>query len=1058
MKKLLEWCKNNIPFAFTLVLLAFIPLYPKLPLIDVRHTWVYVRIEDFIVLFVLLLWGVLLARKKVTLKTPLTMPILIFWIVGAIATIHGILLILPSTGEVYRNVAFLNFLRRMEYMSLFFISYSAMKDKRYLSPVVVVLAVTLLVVVLYGIGQKYLGFPAFLTMNEEFAKGIPIRLSALSRVSSTFSGHYDLAAYLVLVLPIIISIAFGMRNWLVRIILLAIAMLGLIVMFMTVSRISFFALIFSLGLLLLMQRKKLVIVSIPVIGVVTLLLVSISPGIFNRFGGTIKEIDVVVDATTGDAVGHAKEVPNTYFSDKTVKQQFSRDIANLYAYASPSAALIVQYARLEENAILLVEPNAPTGEDLPQGTGYINLSLSPVARKLERFFYEPKPRVATTSAEVFIINGNYLLKKVLAYDLSFTTRFQGEWPRAIAAFQKNILVGSGYGSVGLAVDNSYLRMLAEVGIVGFVSFLAIFLVIGIYIRKILVDVDSPFVKSFVIGFAAGVAGLALNALFIDVFEASKVAFLLWLLCGIVLGILRLYERTSPDLLRACKRVVTSPFAMSVYILIAAVLLYSPMVRNYFVGDDFTWFRWVADCGKEVVASDRCGPNASNIIRYFTQSEGFFYRPGAKVYFLLMYSIFWLNQTVYHIVSLVLHFLVAVLVFLLAKKIFKSSFISLAMGLMFLMLSGYSEAVHWISATGFLFTACLTLLSLHCYIAWEEKKKTMYFIATLVFFILSLLFHELGIVTPILILLYRGIFSETIHRRLFSDMHTKLLLLPIPLYLIVRYASQSHWLSGDYNYNLFRLPFNVVGNAIGYFLLTLFGPISLPLYQIVRNGLREQIPIALMVIVIAVLIVASTYKRYLHAVKKEEKKILLFGSGFFMISLLPFLGLGNISSRYSYLSSIGAMFVFVIVVKRLYAFLLGNGRAIATLSVTILVGVLSLLQIIQGQQIHADWYEAGEKSRRFIVAMEAAYEDYWAKEPMEFHLVNVPIRSGEAWVFPVGISDVLWLIFRNPNMKVFTWPTLSAAFDAVAYGSRSQKVFEFDGSGKVIEMKKPPDTQ
>jgi len=59
--------------------------------------------------------------------------------------------------------------------------------------------------------------------------------------------------------------------------------------------------------------------------------------------------------------------------------------------------------------------------------------------------------------------------------------------------------------------------------------LSIFIIAAIYIRKILPKVDSPLVKGFTLGFMAGTFGLMLNAIFIDVFEASKVAFTFWLL-------------------------------------------------------------------------------------------------------------------------------------------------------------------------------------------------------------------------------------------------------------------------------------------------------------------------------------------------------------------------------------------------------------------------------------------------------------------------------------------------------------------------------------------------
>jgi hypothetical protein len=213
---------------------------------------------------------------------------------------------------------------------------------------------------------------------------------------------------------------------------------------------------------------------------------------------------------------------------------------------------------------------------------------------------------------VYVINGDYLLKKVRTYDLSFTTRFQGEWPRAISTFNRNILFGGGYGSVGLAVDNSYLRMLGEVGLLGFGSFLAIFMITGIYIRKTLQAVQDRELRGFIIGFCAGIVGLSINAVFIDVFEASKVAFVLWMLFGISLGLLRPYERKALDINKSLRTVITSPVAIVVYLFILAIVLFSTMLQNYFVGDDYTWFRWAAEYS----------PSLSTVLHYFTRADVF----------------------------------------------------------------------------------------------------------------------------------------------------------------------------------------------------------------------------------------------------------------------------------------------------------------------------------------------------------------------------------------------------------------------------------------------------
>ncbi len=163
--------------ASTLFLIAFIPLYPKLPLVNVVHTWVYVRVEDFLVLGILLAWGFLVLRRKISLVTPLTIPILSFWLVGVLATLQGVLLIFPTVANIFSNVAFLSLVRRIEYISLFFVAFTSVKDKRFLHVVVGVLTLTILAISLYGIGQRYMGFPAYLTMNEEVAKGVALTLS-----------------------------------------------------------------------------------------------------------------------------------------------------------------------------------------------------------------------------------------------------------------------------------------------------------------------------------------------------------------------------------------------------------------------------------------------------------------------------------------------------------------------------------------------------------------------------------------------------------------------------------------------------------------------------------------------------------------------------------------------------------------------------------------------------------------------------------------------------------------------------------------------------------------
>ena len=1047
-KKVLSWTWENILFIETLFLLAFIPLFPKIPILDVKNTWVYVRSEDFIVFFVFLSIALLLIKKKINLRTPLTLPIIIFWIIGGVSTLHGILLIFPKMANVHPNVAFLSLIRHIEYMSLFFVAYHGLSDKRLLKIVISFLVITFLGVLIYGFGQKFLDFPAYLTMNEEFAKGIPIRLSSLSRVPSTFAGHYDLAAYLVLIIPILVSLALGFRNYLVKAVLLGTSFLGFIVLVMTVSRVSFFALLGGLFIVLFFQKRKLVLTLIPIAVVLFMILLSFQSSLFDRFKSTVSQVDVIVDAHSGESLGHVRFEKKEYFKDKLVLQhnlETEEDLAKVIKEAQDNTSqststAIFPYKDIPQEVAVVNAANISTGENLPQGTGYTNLYLSPVTRKVPNFFYEFPKEGASPAASAVVIPGPFLVKRASAYDLSFTTRFQGEWPRAIKAFENNLLIGSGYGSVSLAVDNNYLRMLGEIGLLGFLSFFSIFLIIGIYIKKVYSSIDSKVAKSFILGSAAGFGGLALNASLIDVFEASKIAFILWILAGVNLRLLTLYQTREFSILMEIKKVATAPYSVALYLFLLVIALYSQMLGNYFVGDDFTWLRWVSEC-------DNCS-TVSVIKSYFTDAGGFFYRPGTKLYFFIMHDLFWLNQVIYHMVSLLLHFTVALLFFLLLRKVSKNNFIAIGASFIFLILSSYSESVFWISSTGYLFNAAFGLLGLISFILWDEKRKLFYLIAALILFFLALLFQELGVVYPFLAISYKlkdGIGEEA--RKIYKRFDYLVLFAPLALYLLMRFFAKSHWFSGDYSYDFIKLPFNVIGNIFGYSLTVALGPMAYTIYYNLRTILRENLLISVVLFPLVLGTVFLTYKLSKRYFSPSEKRIIAFGIMFFVLSLLPYLGMGNITSRYSYLASMGFAVIMIVIIKKLYEVIreLGNDIAIGLTSIFVIIFIL--FHIIQIQQAYFDWREAGGKSKKFFISIENAYSDLWKEKNVELHFVNVPTRVGQAWLFPVGLPDAVWFAFKDPSIRVFKHTSVEEARRQAGY-SKTSFILEFSETGVV----------
>lgn len=1014
--KIIHYLSENILFFLTLFLLVFIPLYPKLPLLDIKHTWVYIRIEDFIIAVIWIIFLIQFFKKKATLKTPLTFPIIIFWIVGALATIHGILFIFPKLEGVFPSIALLHFLRRIEYLSLFFLSYAAFRKKLLVTPLIITLSLTLLAVFFYGLGQRFWGLPAFLTMNEEFAKGIPLKLSPLARIPSTFAGHYDLAAYLILMIPLMGSMIFGYKKWLVKIFFFLTATAGLILLMMTASRVSFVVYLFSIAFMLILQKKKIFI--IPVF-ILSFILLQSFQGLSQRLASTFTQVDLIVDSRTGKPIGVASE-----FGDNQI----------------------------------VIEDKQSTGENLPQGSKYINIPSSS-GKKLSSDIVYKKLKSDGTQEEIITRSGDVIVKKAFAYDVSFTTRFQGEWPRALEAFKRNILLGSGYSSISLATDNNYLRILGETGVLGLISFLGIFLIAIIYLWRLLPVIREDTVRSFVLGMISGVFGLSLNAILIDVFDASKVAFVLWLLMGATFGLVKTFERSSVNYYFELKRIFFSTPAYIAYLIIIAFLVFGPSLKNYFAGDDFTWLRWAADCPKIETGSEvQCESALRTITSYFLNSEGFFYRPGTKMYFYLMYPLFELFPAPFHLVSLLLHILSTILLFFLVLKWLGDKIFAFFAGIFFLVLSTHGEAVYWISVTGHMIAWTLTLFALLSYTYWKENKNIIFFGLSWISVVISTFFHEFGFTGSLLLIAYDLIVDRKNLRMVWkSKWYYIFLLLPIPLYFYMRSISNSLWFQGDYSYNFLKLPFNAIGNLAGYLLLSLFGPTAYhSIYTPLRTFTAENIFVAsLMIILVGILmlILIKSMRKYLR--KELTVTMILISSALFLIPLLPFLGLGNITTRYPYLASSGVVILMITVFYHLFKNVKSKNKKVIAGILSVAAFIFIIFHIQSLQKINRDWQKAGEITRTTLVEINKAYAQRGHQKKQKnqkeiFYFINVPIRHGEAWVFPVGLQDALWFSFQNVDLKVYN---VLSEEEALAELKRNPniRIFTFLKDGSLVEI-------
>ncbi|MBU1326627.1 hypothetical protein KKG44_01445 [Patescibacteria group bacterium] len=968
MQKLFAWCKQYWLIVTGCLLLAFIPLYPKLPLLDVFQTWVYIRLEDFLVAIAMLLLVLMLWRQKLFPNTPLTIPIIIYWLVGLVSLTVAVVSVHPALSEFRPHLGMLHFLRRIEYMGLFFIGYFAfVKKPKKVSAVIWTLVVTTLLIVAYGFGQKFLGFPAFLTMNEEFSKGIPLRLPPTARIPSTFGGHYDLAAYLVFVIPIFGALVFGADKFWQKFVFLAASILSLVLLLFTASRISFGVYLIAISVMLVWKRKPLYI--LPVIIVSFLLLSSVSTA-SERFYKTFRFSDVVIDLSTGQPIGTLES--------------------------------------LEGGKAKIEMQESPDTESLPKGSEFI--SVPQVSAKPTKTFktievYTSSP-LATGSGEIATVSGSFLVQKAFVYDISITTRFQGQWPKAMTAFKRNILLGGGYSTLSVASDGDYLRMLGETGVLGTAAFLGILIMAFVLFFRRGTKL-SNISESFVTGVFAGLVGLLVNAVLIDVFEASKVAFPFWFLMGVSVALLRSTPGERVSYREVWRRVLSSRASVVFAIFIAVLTLYGNALTLYFLGDDFTWLRWAAS----TITSD--------IPKYFTDSGGFFYRPIPKIAYFLLYTFFWLKPWGYHITSLLLFTLLSVLMFVLLEKRGVRRWIAFGSSLLFVSLSIHHENVIWVSGLSGMLASVFTMLAITLLTVSENRNRRITYITWVGIWVcagLATLSYEGGIVAPILVW-YVSWFVFGIR----SAGSTAILII-VPWYWWARSAAGAVSPGGDYSVRMSRFFVNSIGNAAGYISATIGGPRMVELFASWRAAVRQSVLFTGVAALMALFGTVVLGFKYLQKIVREYRASLVW-LGAFGIALLPFIGLGTIAERYGMLASVFMVIAIGEFVEKIWK---TNAGLLRWVVVSVFVGVIGW-NSIELTRVMGDWQKASNVSQATILTLKRNF--FPLKDKQTFIFVNTPIRYGRAWIFPTGLSDAMWHMFKFNAFPylVYSSPGIEEAF-------------------------------
>lgn len=506
MKKLWHYLKIVDDNLFHWTFLAFIvaiSLVPKFPIQRVEYTYIKIRIDDVLPVVVGLVFAIQWMRRKIKLQTRYMLHVLLFWVAVFASFAWGYYELHTIRQPVF-NVGLLHSLRRIQYMFIFFVAMSAVVSEARFRTYMKTYLITLGLVVLYGLGQKFpfvwnnsqFCLPSIQSMNPAYVDGRLLCLSISDRINSTFGGHFDLAGYLTFSIPIIIGYYFS-RAKRSYVFLFIGALLALLY---TSARSSFMAYAGSITLMIFYARRwKFYLFVIAV----TVALLFTTKDMTKRFAQTFQVKTVFVNEQSGQ---------------EQVSQKISVD--NLPA----------GNAKINVNNSLTKKLTAKQTTQISQDEiekAALNEAIEEAKRNGETLTTEQ------LQARADAISKYIKPQQLLLCDISCSTRLQVEWPRAIAAFQTSPLLGTGPYSLTEATDNDILRWLGEFGLFGTLVFVALLYRISrstwTFAHRVKED------KYVYLGFVFGIIALLANALYVDVFEASKIAYNFWTVAGLMIG-------------------------------------------------------------------------------------------------------------------------------------------------------------------------------------------------------------------------------------------------------------------------------------------------------------------------------------------------------------------------------------------------------------------------------------------------------------------------------------------------------------------------------------------
>ncbi len=352
------------------------------------------------------------------------------------------------------------------------------------------------------------------------------------------------------------------------------------------------------------------------------------------------------------------------------------------------------------------------------------------------------------------------------------------------------------------------------------------------------------------------------------------------------------------------RVSGAPVWVSLLVVVTVMVVHWPVVSSQAVyfDDDLHILE------NPVVQHPTWSGTASLFTRVFDPAVGGYYKPLPMVTFLFdtLRGGSATNHRPYHETSLVFHALNVVLLYVLIYLLFRRVWAAGLAALLFGLHPANVQAVAWMAERKTLMAATFALAAMILYVLYAQRRRGVFYVLSLLALLLGLMSKPTVVPLPLLLLVLDYWPLGRVSRRALLE-KVPYLLLAIG-FGVIAYISQSRTLGaqlpGAYGWS--RVPLLVI-HAIGFHFGKLLWPVGLSPYYPVPS------PFTLSNLNVAMPILAAVLLGVVVAVSTRWTRALAAGALFFVLALLPAIGVVKIApgvgaDRHLYLPAIGVLVV------------------------------------------------------------------------------------------------------------------------------------------------------